>query len=119
MQRMRVCMHLGTLFPTPAMDRVPRKISATGFCAAASAGQAGDEEGGWTYEYVPGAGDDEESWARGLTPSLLYTHQEVMLPSAQAIAQISSSEGLSEGKRGGIAALSSHHALAFSKGVTC
>ena len=45
--------------------------------AAVRAGQAGDAEGGWTYEYVPGAGDDEESWARGLTPSLLYTHQEV------------------------------------------
>ena len=26
---------------------------------------------------MPGAGDDEESWARGLTPSLLHKHQEV------------------------------------------
>lgn len=41
------------------------------------AGQSSDGGGGWTYEYVPGAGDDEESWAKGLTPSLLYTHQEV------------------------------------------
>lgn len=48
-------------------------------CSAhcACAGQSGEEEGGWTYEYVPGAGDDEETWARGLTPSLLFRHQEV------------------------------------------
>lgn len=44
---------------------------------ALRAGQGGDCEGGWTYEYVPGAGDDEETWARGLTPSLLYHHQQV------------------------------------------
>lgn len=34
-------------------------------------------EGGWSYEYVPGAGDDEESWARGLTPALLMRHRRV------------------------------------------
>ncbi len=26
---------------------------------------------------MPGAGDDEESWARGLTPALLFQHAEV------------------------------------------
>ena len=30
------------------------------------------------YEYVPGAGDDEESWAHGLTPALLFQHAEVI-----------------------------------------
>jgi len=26
---------------------------------------------------VPGAGDDEESWARGLTPALFWQHHQV------------------------------------------
>lgn len=29
------------------------------------------------YTYIPGAGDDEESWAHGLTPELLALHQQV------------------------------------------
>lgn len=36
-------------------------------------------DGGWTFEYVPGAGDDEESWARGLTPQLLWAHKQARL----------------------------------------
>lgn len=39
-------------------------------------GDQGGAEGAWSYEYVPGAGDDEESWARGLTPELLWQHQQ-------------------------------------------
>ncbi|KAK9845521.1 hypothetical protein WJX81_008456 [Elliptochloris bilobata] len=35
--------------------------------------------GGWSYEYVPGAGDDEESWARGLTPALLMRHRRELV----------------------------------------
>ena len=42
-----------------------------------TAGQDEAGQGGWTYEYVPGAGDDEESWAKGLSPSLLWQHQQV------------------------------------------
>ena len=30
-----------------------------------------------SYEYVPGAGDDEESWAAGLTPALFWSHKQV------------------------------------------
>ena len=30
-----------------------------------------------SYSYVPGAGDDEESWAKGLTPALFWQHQQV------------------------------------------
>lgn len=30
-----------------------------------------------TFTYIPGAGDDEESWAHGLTPALLAQHQMV------------------------------------------
>lgn len=34
-----------------------------------------------SYSYVPGAGDDEESWARGLTPALFWQHHQVSQPS--------------------------------------
>jgi Rit1 N-terminal domain/Rit1 DUSP-like domain len=31
------------------------------------------------YDYVPGAGDDEESWAKGLTPTLMWDNIEELL----------------------------------------
>ena len=31
----------------------------------------------WTYVYVPGAGDDEESWAAGLTPEVFWRNWRV------------------------------------------
>lgn len=31
----------------------------------------------WSYVYVPGAGDDEESWAVGLTPRLFWANYRV------------------------------------------
>lgn len=31
------------------------------------------------FEYVPGAGDDEESWAQNLTPSLFWENRQVHL----------------------------------------
>jgi len=31
------------------------------------------------YEYIPGAGDDEESWAQGLTPALMWKHKFQLL----------------------------------------
>lgn len=44
-------------------------------------GQVGGQGGGQTYSYtyVPGAGDDEESWAEGLTPALFWKHQQVSI----------------------------------------
>ncbi|KAK9818277.1 hypothetical protein WJX72_009958 [[Myrmecia] bisecta] len=43
-------------------------------------GAMADEQGErWAYEYVPGAGDDEESWAKGLTPALLWAHQQELV----------------------------------------
>jgi hypothetical protein len=33
----------------------------------------------WSYVYVPGAGDDEESWAAGLTPGLFWDNCEALL----------------------------------------
>ena len=29
------------------------------------------------YHYIPGAGDDEESWSRGLTPALFWQHHSM------------------------------------------
>ena len=51
------------------------------------AGTMDENEGSEAYDYVPGAGDDEESWAQGLTPSLFWSHHQVcphlMLDDAQ------------------------------------
>ncbi|EFJ52832.1 hypothetical protein VOLCADRAFT_55451, partial [Volvox carteri f. nagariensis] len=33
----------------------------------------------WTYVYVPGAGDDEESWAAGLAPAVFWAHYTELL----------------------------------------
>jgi hypothetical protein len=47
--------------------------------AAGSRGKADAELSSWSYMYVPGAGDDEESWAVGLTPALFWQHCDVLL----------------------------------------
>jgi hypothetical protein len=39
---------------------------------------------GWSYVYVPGAGDDEESWACGLTPTLMWSHYLQLLSAGPA-----------------------------------
>ncbi len=39
--------------------------------------EVGGDIGTFSYSYVPGAGDDEESWARGLTPALFWQHHQV------------------------------------------
>jgi tRNA A64-2'-O-ribosylphosphate transferase len=33
----------------------------------------------FSWQYIPGAGDDEESWARGLTPTLFWKHSYDLL----------------------------------------
>eukprot|EP00884_Botryococcus_braunii_P013654 jgi/Botrbrau1/2228/Bobra.101_2s0056.1 len=38
-------------------------------------------ESGFTFEYIPGAGDDEESWSQGLLPSMLWGHEEELVES--------------------------------------
>jgi hypothetical protein len=54
--------------------------------SSAGGGASSEDEGGgaagaatWSYVYVPGAGDDEESWAGGLTPGLFWQHCEGLL----------------------------------------
>jgi hypothetical protein len=48
---------------------------------AAAAGGAGVGAGPLhvVYDYVPGAGDEEESWAHGLTPELMWRHRRELL----------------------------------------
>ena len=43
-----------------------------------------DEAEALSFDYVPGAGDDEESWARGLTAPLLWTHSRALLGAGPA-----------------------------------
>ena len=54
-----------------------RVLCVTFYCADVG-GMEGDHANE-AYDYVPGAGDDEESWARGLTPELFWQHKQVSL----------------------------------------
>lgn len=47
-----------------------------------------------SFQYVPGAGDDEETWSRGLTPFLLWKHTQLLIDAgpagiAHAVRQLS------------------------------
>ena len=37
------------------------------------------------FVYVPGAGDDEESWAKGLTPEIFWQNKEVRFIAAPVL----------------------------------
>jgi hypothetical protein len=71
--------------PTRRLDAQELRDLASRFtllvCVSVSAPEeeAFADRGGWYY--VQGAGDDEESWARGLSPSLLWTHRAKLLDS--------------------------------------
>lgn len=43
------------------------------------AATAGGQTQEVAFDYVPGAGDDEESWAKGLTPEVFWQNKEVIL----------------------------------------
>ncbi|KAG2445329.1 hypothetical protein HYH02_008795 [Chlamydomonas schloesseri] len=54
-------------------------------CDGGAADDAGESQPhAWTYMYVPGAGDDEESWAAGLTPAVFWAHQAALLAAGPA-----------------------------------
>ena len=38
---------------------------------------------GTSFAYIPGAGDDEESWAGGLTPAMFRTHKDALLDACE------------------------------------
>ena len=46
----------------------------------------GGDEGSQTYCYVPGAGDDEETWAAGLIPDLLSQHWQRLVAAGPSSA---------------------------------
>ncbi|GIL59799.1 hypothetical protein Vafri_14523 [Volvox africanus] len=59
----------------------------------------------WTYVYVPGAGDDEESWAAGLTPPVFWAHYTELLQAGptgvhEAVRQILQTEAQALAERG-------------------
>ena len=53
-------------------------VSETEMCRKTTHG------GGSSYTYVPGAGDDEETWALGLTPDAFWEHRSELLEATQA-----------------------------------
>lgn len=61
--------------PSSRQQQRPKRAQGTGV----NHSKAGGEAGGWSYMYVPGAGDDEESWAAGLTPALFWQHCDALL----------------------------------------
>jgi tRNA A64-2'-O-ribosylphosphate transferase len=50
--------------------------AAASSCAAAAPPAERESR---AYAYIPGAGDDEETWARGLTPALFWQHRAALL----------------------------------------
>ena len=56
-----------------------------GACAAAASILSGET---WSFDYMPGAGDDEEGWARRLTPGLLWRHREALVSAGPAGVQL-------------------------------
>ncbi|XP_024004224.1 uncharacterized protein C3F10.06c isoform X1 [Eutrema salsugineum] len=59
----------------------------------------------FSWSYIPGAGDDEESWARGLSPSVFWTHVDDLIDSGpglcnQKVAEIVENERVYRAQRG-------------------
>lgn len=46
-------------------------------------GDMGKASDSWSYVYVPGAGDDEESWACGLNPKMFWQHCSELINAGQ------------------------------------
>jgi hypothetical protein len=67
----------------PKLGRSPRSSGSSGHHTARGGGSSSSSSGtqvsSWSYVYVPGAGDDEESWAAGLTPGLFWDNYEALL----------------------------------------
>lgn len=59
----------------------------------------------FSWNYIPGAGDDEESWARGLSPNLFWTHIDDLIHSGpdlcnQKVAEIVENDRVYRAQRG-------------------
>ncbi|XP_031287828.1 tRNA A64-2'-O-ribosylphosphate transferase-like isoform X1 [Pistacia vera] len=62
----------------------------------------------YSWNYIPGAGDDEESWARGLSPNLFWNHVYDLINSGpdvcnQKVADIVEKDRVYRAQRGQIA----------------
>ncbi|KAK9806519.1 hypothetical protein WJX73_006400 [Symbiochloris irregularis] len=55
-----------------------------------------------SYDYVPGAGDDEESWAQGLTPALLHAHGQELLAAGPSGIRAAVAELIQRTKQDGL-----------------
>lgn len=64
---------------------------------ACAAGGFGNEAAAASFDYVPGAGDDEESWARGLTPGLLWAHRTALLAAGRDGVAVAAAELIAAG----------------------
>ncbi|VVB02911.1 unnamed protein product [Arabis nemorensis] len=59
----------------------------------------------FSWSYIPGAGDDEESWARGLSPNVFWTHVDDLIDSGpelcnQKVAEIVENDRVYRAQRG-------------------
>ncbi|KAG7569931.1 Rit1 DUSP-like domain [Arabidopsis thaliana x Arabidopsis arenosa] len=59
----------------------------------------------FSWNYIPGAGDDEESWARGLSPNVFWTHVDDLIHSGpdlcnQKVAEIVENDRVYRAQRG-------------------
>jgi len=64
---------------------------------ARAEGGFGNEAAAASFDYVPGAGDDEESWARGLTPGLLWAHRAALLAAGRDGIAVAAAELIAAG----------------------
>jgi len=72
----RTCIWLNEVPEIESWDFTPIiLISASASDAVATQRMSSE----FSWQYIPGAGDDEESWARGLTPTLFWKHSYDLL----------------------------------------
>lgn len=76
----------------------------------------------FSWNYIPGAGDDEESWARGLSPSLFWKHAYDLISSGpnlcnQKVADIVEKDRVYRAQRGGNASQISVWSSKFSRAL--
>lgn len=74
----------------------------------------------FSWNYIPGAGDDEESWARGLSPHLFWKHAYSLISSGpdlcnQKVADIVEKDRVYRAQRGGNASQISVRPSRFSR----
>eukprot|EP00879_Flechtneria_rotunda_P027698 GHRR01029685.1.p1 GENE.GHRR01029685.1~~GHRR01029685.1.p1 ORF type:complete len:541 (+),score=237.64 GHRR01029685.1:149-1771(+) len=70
--------------PSSSKANRRHKKHINGLTAADGGLEDSQQMSSWSYAYVPGAGDDEESWACGLTPSLFWDNCAPLMSCAPA-----------------------------------